>query len=271
MNRGLRHTTTFLTDTDRHVFIDLARDACEQSGTIPVAYCLMGNHYHLVMHCPDGGLSEAIHLLAGRYTRSFNRANGFDGPLFRSRFHSVPITTDEQLLGVTRYVHRNPLELGLRIDDYPWSSYRDYLEGTRSWIDPSVPVTLAGGPASYRDFVETPLPADTFTLADGMRTAPVSILEPARSDDGLQALDQLVADRVEPDAKPLRTRNIAIVAALACGRHRAEAIAAHHGLRSASSVRATASVARRHIAMCTPCASTLTDILNVVLPNRRAA
>jgi len=117
----------------------------------------MGNHFHLVVHCPSGGLSATVHQFAGKYVRQFNRAHGFDGSLFRDRFFNELITSEESLLQTTRYVHRNPLELGLDITRYQWSSYRAYVGLARpsAWLACSVPLGAAGGMDSYQSFVET--------------------------------------------------------------------------------------------------------------------
>ena len=79
-------------------------------GVATLAYCLMGNHVHLVLHAPDGALPEAMHHLTSVYSRHVNDRLARDGPLVRGRFHSIPVESDLQLLTVTRYVHRNPLD-----------------------------------------------------------------------------------------------------------------------------------------------------------------
>lgn len=89
----------------------------------------MTNHFHLLVRLPAGGLSAAMQHVTSVYTRHTNDRIGRDGPLFRGRFHSIPAMTDLYLLWVTRYIHRNALDLpGIsRPDDYRWSSYRTYL------------------------------------------------------------------------------------------------------------------------------------------------
>ena len=103
-----------------------------------LAYCLMSNHYHLLLHCPGGSLSEGMQRLVSLFTRHVNDRVGRDGALFRGRFHSREITDDSYLLAATRYIHRNPLDLpGVAdIANYRWSSHRTYL-GLRaepSWL-----------------------------------------------------------------------------------------------------------------------------------------
>lgn len=158
MNRGAARQDIFSDDADRHLFLDLLGDLDDRYGVETHAYCLMGNHYHLMLRSRCGRISSAIQDLAGKYTRQTNRRSGRDGPLFRGRFHSVAITTDAQLLAVVRYVHRNPLDLGWprRLEDYIWSSHAAYL-GTRPgppWLHRDrVLAYFAGDADSYAAFV----------------------------------------------------------------------------------------------------------------------
>lgn len=129
MNRGVDHQPIFFGDEDRIEFGRRLTDCHARFGLELLAYCLMGNHYHLVARTPDGGLSAAMHHLATTYVRHTNDRVGRDGPLFRSRFTSIPVTTDTYLRQLVRYVHLNPLALpGVeRPEDHRWSSYRAYL------------------------------------------------------------------------------------------------------------------------------------------------
>jgi len=129
MNRGVDHQPTFRDDADR---LELGRRLAEMQEAFAVdtlAYCLMGNHFHLVLRAPPGALPEAMHHLTSVYSHRFNARHDRDGPLFRGRYHSIPVETDAYLLWVTRYVHRNALDIaGVPSPDaYRWSSYRAYL------------------------------------------------------------------------------------------------------------------------------------------------
>jgi len=146
MNRGLDHRQIFDDDQDRlHFEYRLGRMRVEHEVEIH-AYCLMGNHFHLLLHCPKGGLSEGLHLLESAYVRRFNERIGRDGPLFRSRFHSVPVATERQLVATALYVHRNPIDLvpAGALVAYRWSSLGAYL-GRRSvpdWLEVGVVSSL---------------------------------------------------------------------------------------------------------------------------------
>jgi REP element-mobilizing transposase RayT len=91
-----------------------------------LGYCLMPNHYHLVLQTPDGRLSYAMKALNGRYALRFNHRYGRDAHLFKNRFGAVRQETESQLLWTLRYTVWNPVESGLCAapDEWPWSSYR---------------------------------------------------------------------------------------------------------------------------------------------------
>lgn len=129
MNRGVDHQRIFFADADRVEFGRLLGEIHTKWGVETLAYCLMDNHYHLILHAPDGGLSAAMQYLGLVYTRHTNDRVGRDGPICRGRFASMLITSDSYLLQATRYVHRNALDLpGVRRpENYRWSSYRAYL------------------------------------------------------------------------------------------------------------------------------------------------
>ncbi len=137
MNRGSRHQDTFIDDTDRRSFLQLLGHSSTQQGLEILAYCLMSNHFHLVTHGTNHALSAAMRHLSSVYTRRFNERHGFDGSLFRGRFCSVDITTDEQLLATVDYVHKNPAEIGEDPRTYAWSSLAAYEgnSGRPRWLD----------------------------------------------------------------------------------------------------------------------------------------
>lgn len=129
MNRGVNRQQIFFGDVDRVEFGRLLAAIHARFGVCTLAYALMGNHYHLLLRTPDGGLSDAMHHLALNYVRRTNARIGRDGPLFRGRFHSIRVTTDAYLAHAARYIHRNPLAI-VGVDhpsDHRWSSYRTYL------------------------------------------------------------------------------------------------------------------------------------------------
>lgn len=139
-NRGVERRSIFLEDRDRGEFLRiLARlDRLEGFDCKTVAYCLMGNHFHLVIQDNNCQLSQAIGWLCLTYARNFNMRHERDGPLFRGRFKSVRIESADQLSRVIDYVHLNPLKDDFVSDpvDWLWSSYRFYkqIEVFPTWM-----------------------------------------------------------------------------------------------------------------------------------------
>lgn len=121
-----------------------------------IAYCLMPTHLHLILaQLKDEGISLFMKNLLNSYTRYFNVKNERVGPLWQGRFKSILITTDEQLLHLTRYIHLNPTTDNLveKPEKWKYSSYNEYLRGG----DPGLchfPKYIKIDPKSYRTFVE---------------------------------------------------------------------------------------------------------------------
>ena len=149
VNRGASRQTVFVDDRDRVEFLRLVGVAHERFGVRLHAYCLMTNHYHLLVECPDGKLSEAMHLVGSVFVRHANERHGRDGPLFTDRFYARPVVDDTYLLRVVRYIHRNPLAFldPSRLRSYRWSSFRTYLGDRRrpEWLETEMVLEMAGG------------------------------------------------------------------------------------------------------------------------------
>lgn len=157
INRGAARQTIFHDDRDRVEFERLLGVAHERFGIIVHAYCLMGNHYHLLVECPNGGLSAAMHVIGSTYVRHVNERQGRDGPLFRDRFTALGVRDDAYLMRLVRYIHRNPLAF-CEPDElwrYRWSSLRVYLGARRtpSWMRRDLVLDLLGGVSGFEAFV----------------------------------------------------------------------------------------------------------------------
>jgi REP element-mobilizing transposase RayT len=176
MNRGTNHDAVFFTDEDRVEFCRLLSEIHDRYGVVCLAYCLMDNHYHLILKCPNGHLSDAMQHLGGVYTQHTNERGRRDGPLFRGRFRSIPITTDAYLLCAVRYVHRNPLDLPGVSDpsEYRWSSHRAYLGHRRpaSWLQTDEVLDHFLDVAHFNDFTSdwTALPPSATPTAADVRS-----------------------------------------------------------------------------------------------------
>jgi len=143
-SRGSNRQAIFRFDSDRVDFLGCLERVVKRHELTCLAYCLMPNHFHLVVQTPDGRLSEAMKALNGRYALRFNRRHSCDAHLFQNRFGAVAQTTDSQFLWTLRYAVRNPVDAGLCSDpgEWPWSSYRasvgeitppSFLAVTRLW------------------------------------------------------------------------------------------------------------------------------------------
>ncbi len=135
MNRGRRDEDIFADNEDLETFLKLLREGAELWNVKIGAYCLMSNHYHLLVQTPQGNLSRFMRHLNGIYTQRYNRSHRSDGQLFRGRYKAILVEEDRYLLELIRYIHRNPLRAGMvdDIDQYLWSSHPGYLSAEKQW------------------------------------------------------------------------------------------------------------------------------------------
>ncbi|KTD23522.1 chromosomal replication initiation protein [Legionella lansingensis] len=129
MNRGAGRRKIFNNDQERTLFLSIISEAHLQFNIEIHAYCLMTNHYHLLIKTPSGNLSRAMRHINGVYTQRYNRLNITDGPLFRGRYKSILVDSDSYLLHLSKYIHLNPLEARMvdELRKYKWSSYPAYI------------------------------------------------------------------------------------------------------------------------------------------------
>lgn len=125
-SRGSNRQAIFTFDSDRIDFLSCLDRVVRVYELRCFSYCLMPNHYHLVVQAPSGHMSEAMKALNGGYALRFNRRYGRDAHLFKNRFGAVRQETDLQLFRALRYTVQNPVSSGLcaHPDEWPWSSYR---------------------------------------------------------------------------------------------------------------------------------------------------
>jgi REP element-mobilizing transposase RayT len=124
--RGNRRAEIFVDVDDRRRMLEILGQAMARHDAQVFAYCLMGNHYHLVLRTRRANLSRIMRHLNGEYARTFNQRHSLVGHLFQRRFHSVLVDTDAYLLEVCRYVELNPVRARLvdRVAEWDWSSFR---------------------------------------------------------------------------------------------------------------------------------------------------
>ncbi len=139
MNRGLAPQVVFYDRADRAVFLELLADCHEMWGIRVLAYCLLDNHYHLLLQTPEANLARVMRHLDGMYTQRCNRRYGRDSLLFRGRYAAIVVEAEPYLLAVARYIHQNPIAAGLvrTPEAYEWSSCRLYPDEWKrpAWLD----------------------------------------------------------------------------------------------------------------------------------------
>ena len=125
-NRGNYEQVIFRDDADRAGFLACLASAVARQGWRCHGYCLMDNHFHLLLETPEANLARGMQWFAAVWTRRHNRRHGLTGHLFQSRYHSVVIEQDSHLLEAVRYIALNPVRAGMvaRAEDWPWSHHR---------------------------------------------------------------------------------------------------------------------------------------------------
>jgi putative transposase len=160
--RGNARQDVFLCDEDRLGFLAILEQVNRRYNWICHAYCLMDNHYHLVIETPDGNLSRGMRQLGGVYTQAFNRRHERVGHLFQGRFKAILVQKQSHLLETVRYVVLNPVraEIVSSIDDWPWSSFHATMGATGphpcltvDWVQRQFSEDLTKARLGYRRFV----------------------------------------------------------------------------------------------------------------------
>jgi len=135
MNRGDRREPIFKDDLDRRRFLTTLGETCAKTGWQVQAYCLMGNHFHLVVETPQANLVAGMKWFLGTYTARFNRRHKLFGHLFSGRYKALVVdaAAPGYFRTVCEYVHLNPVRAKLLtpkqpLRDFPWSSYPEYLK-----------------------------------------------------------------------------------------------------------------------------------------------
>ena len=174
--RGNAREAIFRDDPDRWAFLAILGRVVERYNWLCHAYCLMGNHYHLLIETPDANLSAGMRQLNGIYTQAFNRRRKRVGHLLQGRFKAILVDKDSYLMELARYIVLNPVRAKMvkHPKDYPWSSYRatagnarpqEFL--TRDWILSQFAKARPRAQAAYRRFVQEgmgrPSPWDRLT------------------------------------------------------------------------------------------------------------
>jgi len=137
-SRGNEKRSIFKSNKDREKFLSYLNTAHERYGAIIHVYCLMTNHYHLLLETPRSNLSQILHHINGAYTNYFNAKWHRSGHLFQGRYMAIVIEKDSYCEELSRYIHLNPVRAGI-VDEplnYPWTSYPYYIgiKNKPSWL-----------------------------------------------------------------------------------------------------------------------------------------
>ncbi|MFV1985190.1 MAG: transposase [Thiohalomonadales bacterium] len=158
MNRGKGRQRIFHSDAYYHAFLSCLAEASERFDVIVHGYCLMSNHYHLLLQTRHANLGRVMRHINGVYTQRYNRLKHTDGPLFRGRYKAIVIEKDSYLLQLSRYIHRNPIELKQplvkKLEQYRWSSYPAYInkDKTPHWLHRDTLYEMLGQRQKYQGY-----------------------------------------------------------------------------------------------------------------------
>ena len=157
-NRGNDHQNIFFERENYLYFLRQMRKYFKTDVVDIVAYCLMPNHYHLLIFLKGAGLAKLMQPFLLSYTKAINERYSRVGALFQGRFKAIQVDKEEYLLQLSRYIHLNPVAAGLvkRPADWEFSSYRDFI-GARNGTLAKPDVVLSYFPSrdEYRKFVES--------------------------------------------------------------------------------------------------------------------
>ena len=161
--RGNAQGDIYASDVDRMKFLTLLNNTCNRSDWYCHAYCLMSNHYHLLIETNTPSLSKGMKYLNGTYTQYFNRANKRVGHVYQGRYKAILVEKENYLLELARYIVLNPVRARMvrTAKDWPWSSYRATAGMTQKeaclttdWILSAFGKTKNTSQKKYRIFVK---------------------------------------------------------------------------------------------------------------------
>lgn len=248
-SRGDGREDIFLEEGDRTRFLEVLSEVCHRFNWAVHAYCLMGNHYHLVIETRDDTLAKGMRQLNGLYTQRFNREHGRVGHVFQGRYKAVLVQKDSYLLELARYVVLNPVRAGMvrSAKEWRWSSYRAMVGQapvppwlTTDWVLSAFAGRKTDAIDRYKAFVSAgknqPSPWESLRnqifLGDDQFVEEMQGLVAEERD-----LTEVPSTQRRPVAKPLahyvskhRDRDEAIVAAYASGGYSLKEIGEHFGL-----------------------------------------
>lgn len=248
-SRGDRQEDIYEGDADRYLFLHTLGEVCERYNWVCHAYCLMNNHYHLLIETPDANLSQGMRQLNGVYTQAFNRVKNRAGHVFQGRYTGILVDKQSYLMELARYIVLNPVRAQMChiAEQWPWSSYLPTI-GKRpkpvwlhtDWLLASFGSTKLKAIEAYKFYVAQgkgqPSPwadlRNQVYLGDADFVASMQALI-----DGDKELSEIPLSQRRPMPKSLddyvqntKSRNDAIVIAYAGGGYTLKEIGNHFGI-----------------------------------------
>ncbi len=248
-SRGDGREDIFRGDGDRQVFLALLGDICERFNWWAHAYCLMSNHYHLLMETPDANLSKGMRQLNGVYTQRFNTVHGRCGHVFQGRFKAIIVEKEGYLAELARYVVLNPVRAHMvdQPQDWPWSSHRATMGEvrcpgwlSRDWLLSTFGASEQAAVEGYRQWVADGIdrPGPWERLSQQVFLGSETFVERVRSVlPRDRDLSEVPREQRRPRARPLADyarlhsdRDAAMAAACASGGYTLKAIGDYFGV-----------------------------------------
>jgi REP element-mobilizing transposase RayT len=202
--RGNERKAVFKSNRDRQKFLEYLETATERYHAVIHAYCLMDNHYHLLLETPSGNLPQIMRHINGAYTTYFNVKRARAGHLFQGRYKGILVEMDEYAKELSRYIHLNPVRAKLvqTPEKYEWSSYHFYIGEKKApgWLHRDFILGYFGNKVSvaqlgYKEFVSSLVGRE---YDSPLKEAIASVLL------GSQDFIQFIKDTYLTDKKPVR-------------------------------------------------------------------
>ncbi len=248
-SRGDRQDDIFVSDDDRISFLEILGQVVETYNCLIHAYCLMDNHYHLLIETPDANLAKGMRQLNGVYTQTSNRNNNRVGHVFQGRYKAILVQRDAYLLELARYIFLNPMRTRMvrKAKDWPWSSYLD-IAGLREaprwlhtdWLLATFGRRLSSARLKYQQFVaegKNQSPPWEFLRNQIFLGSDAFVSELLEKIDGDRDLSEVPESQRREKPRPLDdyakiagNRNESIVVAYASGGYNLKQIGDYHGL-----------------------------------------